>query len=211
MRAIATALLLLAQAQDRWEKDIAAFEARDKESPPAPGGIAFIGSSTIRLWKTKESFPDLPVVNRGFGGSQIADSVRTADRILLPLKPRLVLLFAGGNDIHAGKSPEQVFEDYKSFVAKIHGALPGTRVLFMSLFPNVARAAEDGKCQALNRLIEAHARTDPRLGYVDVATALRGPDGKARPELLLKDGLHLNEEGYKVVTGIVRPRLEPAN
>ncbi len=210
MRLLALAFLFLAQAQDRWEKSIAAFEAKDQESPPPRGGIVFVGSSTIRMWKTEESFPGLKVINRGFGGSQIADSVRYADRIVLPHQPRLVLLFAGGNDIHAGKAPEQVFEDYKAFVKKVHDALPKTRVLFLSLFPNVARAAEDARCESLNRLVEAHAKTDPRLGYVDIATKMRSPEGKARPELLLKDGLHLNPDGYALVAGIVRPHLEPA-
>ena len=208
MRLLALALLLLAQAQDRWEKDIAAFEAKDKESPPSQGGIVFVGSSTIRMWKTQESFPDLKVVNRGFGGSAIADAAKYADRIVLPHKPKLVLLFAGGNDINSGKSPEQVFEDYKAFVKKVHDALPRTRVLFLSLFPNVARAAQDEKCRALNTLIEAHAKTDERLGYVDVASKMRSPEGKARPELLLKDGLHMNADGYALVSGLVRPHLE---
>jgi lysophospholipase L1-like esterase len=208
MKPIALALFCLVQAQDRWEKDIAAFEAKDKESPPPKGGIVFVGSSTIRMWKTEESFPELKVVNRGFGGSQIADSVKYADRIVLPHQPRLVLLFAGGNDINAGKAPEAVFEDYKAFVKKVHDALPRTPILFLSLFPNVARAAQDEKCQALNRLIEAHAKTDERLGYVDVSSKMRSPEGKARPELLLKDGLHMNADGYALVTGIVRPFLE---
>lgn len=210
MKPIALALFLLTQAQDRWEKDIAAFEAKDKESPPPQGEIVFIGSSTIRMWKTQESFPDLKIANRGFGGSAIADSAKYADRIVLPLKPRLVLLFAGGNDLNSGKTPEAVFEDYKAFVKEVHDALPKTRVLFLSLFPNVARAAQDEKCSALNRLIEAHAKTDPRLGYVDIASKMRSSEGKARPELLLPDGLHLNPDGYTLVSGIVRPHLEPA-
>jgi lysophospholipase L1-like esterase len=209
MRLIALGLLALAQAaQDRWEKDIAAFEAKDKEAPPPKGEIVFVGSSTIRMWKVAESFPDLKVINRGFGGSQIADAARYADRIVLPHQPRLVLLFAGGNDINAGKAPEQVFEDYKAFVGKVHAALPKTRILFMSLFPNVARAAQDEKCRALNALIEAHAKTDERLGYVDIASKMRSPEGKARPELLLRDGLHMNPDGYRLVSEIVRPFLK---
>src|SRR5258708_1728329 len=59
----------------RWEKEIAAYEAADRENPPPKGGILFIGSSTIRLWKTlAQDFPEYKVINRGFGGSEIADS-----------------------------------------------------------------------------------------------------------------------------------------
>ena len=209
MRLLAALLLLLQAAPEAaWEKEIAAYEAADKKNPPAPGGIVFIGSSTVRFWNTPVSFPDLPVINRGFGGSMVADSVRYAERIVVPYKPKQVLLYAGGNDINAKKSPEQVFEDYKAFVAKVHGALPETKIWFMSLFPTVRRAADDDKVRALNALIVAHAKTDPRLGFIDVASAL-SPDGKANPDNLRKDGVHLSEKGYEIIVPIVRKTLAP--
>jgi lysophospholipase L1-like esterase len=209
MRLLALALLVVQAQADRWEKDIAAYEAKDKEKPPAPGGIVFVGSSTIRLWKTSEAFPDLPVINRGFGGSQIADSVRYAERLVTVHKPRQVLLFAGGNDIHTGKTPEAVFEDYKAFVAKVRAALPETKIWFLSLFPNLAREAELPKTTALNAMIAAHAKADPLLGYIDVATALGDAEGKPRAEMLRSDKLHLSDAGYAVVNPIVRKALAP--
>ncbi len=102
---------------DRWEKSIAAFEKQDKENPPPMNGVVFAGSSSIRLWDLKKSFPDLDAINRGFGGSQIIDSVHFAPRIIVKHKPRMVVLFAGDNDLNAGKSPEQVLEDFRAFVA----------------------------------------------------------------------------------------------
>ncbi len=87
----------------RWEKDIAAFEQKDKEKPPPKNAILFVGSSSIRLWDLTKSFPALEVINRGFGGSQIADSVHFAPRIVIKYEPRLVILYAGDNDIAAGK------------------------------------------------------------------------------------------------------------
>ena len=185
-------------AADKWEKDIAAFEAQDKLQPPPENGIVFVGSSTIRMSKTGEAFPDLKVINRGFGGSEIADAVKYADRIVLPYKPRIVVLFAGGNDINAGKTPEKVADDFKALVAKIHGALPRTRVYYLSLFPNVKRRAQDEKCVQVNELIRAFTKTDERLGYVDTAAKMRAADGGPRPELLRADGLHMNDDGYKI-------------
>jgi len=80
----------------KWEKEIAAFEAKDAEHPPEKGGIVFIGSSSIRMWKTLETdFPKYRVLNRGFGGSEIEDSVHFADRIVFPYAPRMVVLYAG--------------------------------------------------------------------------------------------------------------------
>jgi len=183
---------------DKWEKDIAAFEAQDKASPPPQNEIVFVGSSSIRMWKSTEAFPDLKVINRGFGGSQIADSVRYAERIILPYKPRIVVVFAGGNDINAGRSPEQVAADFKALVGKIHGALPQTKLYYISLFPNVKRREQDEKCRRLNELIQAFTKSDPRLGYIDTASRMRAADGGPRPELLRDDGLHMNDDGYKI-------------
>jgi lysophospholipase L1-like esterase len=199
MRIALVALLLL--RQDKWEKDVAALEAK-----PSVGDVVFIGSSTIRMWDVEKHLPGLKINNRGFGGSTIADSVRYADRILIPLKPKTVLLFAGGNDINQGKTPEAVFEDYKAFVAKVRGALPETRILFMSIFPNLKREEQLPKTKALNALIAAHVKGDPKLGYVDVASALC-PDGKPRAEVLKEDKLHLNDEGYVIVSKVVREAL----
>ena len=112
-----------------WEGDIRAFEAADKKSPPPQGGILFIGSSGIRMWKTlAQDFPEHQVLNRGFGGSQIADSVYYANRIVFPYKPRLIVLRAGGNDIAAGKTPEQCAADFRVFVEKVRAKLPETRI-----------------------------------------------------------------------------------
>lgn len=204
----ATFLALLAplraqEKADKWEKDIAAFEAQDKASPPPRNEIVFVGSSTIRMWKTAEAFPDLKVINRGFGGSEIADSLKHADRIILPYQPRIVVLFAGGNDINAGKTPERVADDFKALAAKIHAALPKTKIYYLTLFPNVKRRAQDEKCVKVNELIQAFTKTDERLGYVDTATKMRAADGGPRPELLRDDGLHMNDDGYKIWNELV--------
>lgn len=199
--------LLLVQAQDPkpapFEKEIEAFEARDKVTPPPPNEIVFVGSSSIRLWKSSEAFPDLKIINRGFGGSQMSDSVHYADRIIVPYKPRIVVVFAGGNDINAKKAPEQVADDFKALVARIHGALPKTRVYFISLFPNVQRRSQNPSCVKVNELIEAFTKTDPRLGYIDTASHMRAEDGGPRPDLLRQDGLHMNDDGYKIWNEIV--------
>lgn len=201
--ALFVATVLVQDKADKWEKDIAAFEAKDKAAPPPQNEIVFVGSSTIRMWKTAEAFPDLRVINRGFGGSEIADSLTYAERIILPYKPRIVVVFAGGNDINSGKTPEQVAGDFKALAGKIHGALPKTKIYYLSLFPNVKRRAQDEKCVKVNELIQAFTKTDERLGYVDTASKMRAADGGPRPELLRDDGLHMNDDGYKIWNEIV--------
>jgi lysophospholipase L1-like esterase len=184
--------------------EIAAFEASDKTNPPPEGGILFLGSSSIRLWKTlAQDFPEHRVINRGFGGSQIIDSVNYAERIVLPYKPRLIVMYAGGNDINAGKSPEQVFANYRAFVAKIHAALPKTKIAYISIAPNPARWAQVERVKATNQLIETHTRTDERLSFINVFFRMLGDDGLPRPEIFVEDRLHMNARGYALWKEIV--------
>jgi lysophospholipase L1-like esterase len=201
-----------AHDSSRWEKDIQAFEAADRENPPPTNAVLFIGSSSIRMWKTlAEDFPDHQVINRGFGGSQIADSLAFADRILLPYKPRQIVLYAGDNDINAGKTPEQALADFKQFVARVHDELPKTRIAFIAIKPSTARWHLRDAMQQANELIADYCATDKRLDYIAIWTPMLGKDGKPRPDLLIEDGLHLNDAGYHVWTKAVRPFLGPGS
>jgi lysophospholipase L1-like esterase len=192
----------------RWEKDIQEFEKQDREKPAPEQAILFAGSSSIRLWDLHQSFPGLETINRGFGGSEIRDSVHFAPRIILKYKPRLIVFYAGDNDIAAGRSPEQVLADFKALVQEVHAALPRTKILFLSIKPSIQRWKLVDKIRQANALIEAFCKQDDRLTYVDVGTALLGKDGKPRPELFRPDGLHLNTEGYKVWASLLEPYLK---
>ena len=192
-----------------FEKEILAFEAADKTNPPPVGAALFIGSSSIRLWTTlADDFPKHRVINRGFGGSQIIDSVRYAKRIVLPYKPRLVVLYAGGNDINAGKTPEQVAADYRAFVKIVHDALPNTHIAYISIAPNPARWEQVDRVRAANALIEAHTRTDEWLTFINVFPKMLGEDGQPLPEIYVADRLHMNPKGYEIWRGIVGPVLD---
>ena len=190
-------------------KDIEAFEAADRKHPPAPGGVLFLGSSSIVKWKTlAQDFPGVPVINRGFGGSTIPDSVRYAPRIVTPYKPRLIVFYAGDNDLAAGHSPERILADFKDLVAIVHKDLPDTRLLFVAVKPSPARAKLFDKAREANRMVREYAEKDPKLGYVDVWTPMLGDDGKAREELFSPDHLHMNAKGYELWTSIIGPRLK---
>jgi lysophospholipase L1-like esterase len=192
----------------QWEPEIRAFEAADREHPAPAGSIVFTGSSSIRLWKTlAEDFPGQPVLNRGFGGSQIHEVTAFADRIVLPYKPAMVVMYCGGNDIHAGLTAEQVFADYREFVSTIHAALPKTRIAYISVAPNPARWSEVERVKTANRLIAAWSRHDPRLQFIDVYSEMLGPDGRPKPDIFVADGLHMNEKGYEIWTRVVGQAL----
>jgi lysophospholipase L1-like esterase len=192
----------------RWEKEIAACEQMDRTNPPPRGGLLFIGSSTIRLWKTlAQDFPDHRVINRGFGGSQIVDATHFAERVIFPYAPRMILLRAGGNDLWAGKSPEQVFADFQEFVKKVHARLPDTDIVFISLSPSIARWKQAEQEKALNGLVEDYVRGKAHLKYLETYPMVLGADGQPRPELFVADQLHFNAEGYRLLAERVRPCL----
>jgi lysophospholipase L1-like esterase len=201
------------RAQDRtdfsqWDKAIAAFEQQDKEKPPPKHAVLFAGSSSIRLWDLNQSFPGLQAINRGFGGSQVVDSVYFARQLILKHQPRLLVFYAGDNDIAAGKSPERVTEDFQALVRAIHQELPRTKIIFLAIKPSLARWAHVGRQRRANALVENLCKTDDRLVYLDVASPMLGEDGKPRPELFAADGLHLNKKGYEMWSALLQPLLK---
>ncbi len=198
-----------ASSSAKYEKAIRAFEEADKASPPPKGAILFIGASSVRLWKTlAEDFPGYQVINRGFGGSQLADSVYFADRIVIHYEPRLIILNAGGNDINAGKSPEQVLADFRAFVEKVRAELPETRIAFLSLSPSPKRWEQAEKQKAANRLVKQYIAAGKNLDYIELWDQFLGPDGKPREDLFVADRLHNNAAGYKIRAEVVRPHLQ---
>ena len=204
---VATVVIDAQTRADQWESAIAAFEAADKASPPPKGEIVFVGSSTIRLWDVGHSFPDLKIINRGFGGSELADSVRYADRIVIPYEPRLVVVYAGDNDISGGLLSEQVAVEFERFVRKVHAKLPQTRILYIAVKPSLLRWTQVYRMRSANEIIRAFCERDERLAFLDFDNVMLGWDEKPRPELFVADGLHLSAEGYRLWSTVIRPYL----
>jgi lysophospholipase L1-like esterase len=209
-----TAILLLAfmpaiyAKPKNWEPSIKAFEEKDKTTPPPENLILFIGSSSIRGWNLKKSFPDLPTLNRGFGGSELSDSIKYFDRIVLPYKPRAILLYAGDNDINNGESSAQVVADYKTFAAKVRTDLPNTHFAFLPIKPSLKRWQLWPGMRSANEAIRKLSEKDPHLHYLDTATPMFGKDGKPMPNLFKEDGLHLTEIGYALWNKVIAPWLK---
>lgn len=203
------ALADLPQPSDpEWEEAIQKFEEKDKTEPVTKGGNLFIGSSSIRLWKTLGTdFPGSPAINRGFGGSQIVDSHHYADRIIIPYAPRKIFFYAGDNDVAAGKSASTVVADFQAFVRYVHRSLPETEIHFIAIKPSLRRWKIAETMIEANRLIAAHCATDARLGYIDIWTPMLDDSGQPDPTLFVSDGLHLNRTGYLLWADLVRPSL----
>ncbi|MDA7870740.1 SGNH/GDSL hydrolase family protein [bacterium] len=191
----------------RWLAAIAKFEAADKEKMPPKNAILFVGSSSIRLWNLSKSFPNLITINRGFGGSQLADSVQFIDRIILNYDPQSIVMYAGDNDIKAGKSPQRVFADFAEFVAIVRKKLPAAKIHYVAIKPSISRWQLVTQMRKTNGLIESYCNSDELLFFVDIDKPMLGTDQKPRPELFAKDGLHLNVAGYVLWNKVLKESL----
>lgn len=190
-----------------WAAELSAFDAQDRAAPYRRGGVVFVGSSSIRFWDLDASFPGRDYLNRGFGGSQIADSVEYLELLVLRHEPRAVVLYAGDNDVAAGKTPAAVAADFDAFADGLHAALPAARILFLAIKPSSARWSLVERMREANRLIRERVDADARMTWVDVHTPMIGADGLPRRDLLAADGLHLSAAGYALWTRLLQPHL----
>ncbi|QDU75291.1 GDSL-like Lipase/Acylhydrolase [Bremerella volcania] len=192
----------------KWQGDMDKFAKKDQENPVKPGGVVFVGSSSIRMWDLDKSFPKLQAVNRGFGGSRLEDSVYYADRIILPYKPRTVVVYAGDNDVAAEYTPQQIHEDFREFVATIREELPQTKILYIAVKPSLKRWNLIQEVRETNKLIAQECAQTENCEFIDIDAPMLGEDGKPRPELFKDDGLHMTDEGYAIWTKQLEPHLK---
>jgi lysophospholipase L1-like esterase len=193
-----------------FEDEIAAFEAADRAQPPPERPIVFVGSSSIRLWASlADDLAPLPVLNRGFGGSQLAHAVHFAERAVIRYRPRAVVLYAGDNDLDArtGKTADDVAADFRAFVAKVHAAVPDARIYYLAIKPSRLRWARWPEMKRANDAIAASCAEDPRLAFLDVAAPMLATGEPPARRLFVFDGLHLSAAGYALWTSVVKPRL----
>ena len=193
---------------NRFAGEISAFEQWDNKNSFPADAVLFVGSSTIRMWQTRASFPDLPVINRGFGGSHTSDINFYFKRVVSPYKPKVIVFYAGDNDIASGKSTQQVLEDFRRFVEMVRDKLPRTPIIFISIKPSESRWNFWPVTKQANEMVRLFCESNNLLTFVDAASVLLNADGKVNNELFLADKLHMNEKGYRKWTQVLRPVIE---
>jgi lysophospholipase L1-like esterase len=204
------AVCLSAQTAEKWDAAIQKFEDQDKVSPPPQNGVVFIGASSIVRWNLPESFPELgdKAINRGFGGSQSVDSVRYVERIVVPYHPRIVVYYAGDNDVEANVPAREIAHQFELFDQKVHAALPQTKIIFISIKPSIRRWRWIDTIRSANAMVKAYCAKEKHLAFMDIEQSMIGADGKPNPDLLVADGLHMTPAGYRIWTAALRPLLK---
>lgn len=189
----------------RWQDEIARLE---QKPVLAPGGVVFVGSSSILMWKTlAQDFPGVRVTNMGFGGSHLEDSVHYFDRIVRPHAPAVVVLYAGENDLSGGMTVEKVLADFREFRARLRAVNPAARLIYVSAKPSPSRIPHLAKFREFNAAVAAECARDPLCTFVDVFSAMVDETGQPRGELFLADRLHMNAAGYVIWRDLLTPLL----
>jgi lysophospholipase L1-like esterase len=197
-----------AEVEERWRASLEGFAAQDKLTAPLPGGVLFVGSSSIRLWNDMESaFQSTAIIKRGFGGSLMRDCTRYVEQLVLPYRPRLVVVYAGDNDLAEGRTPADVLASYTEFVERVREALPDTRIAYLSIKPSPLRAALMPLAQRTNQLIATYSAQAANLDFIDVYSKMLDAEGRPRRELFLADALHLNPQGYAIWRSVIAQHL----
>jgi lysophospholipase L1-like esterase len=196
----------------RWQSSLDDFAASDRLKAPPTGGVLFVGSSSIRLWDGLETgFGDAStIIKRGFGGSRLSDCASLIDKLVTPYRPRIVVVYAGDNDLAEGAQPEEVAAQFERFVTGVREALPQTSVAYVSIKPSPARAHLQQRVHATNALIQAYTERMDNTDFIDIYTPMLGADGLARKELFSGDSLHLNADGYALWRQVIAQHLAPS-
>lgn len=201
-----------AQSYDRakiWDAEINALTEIDRKQTPPKDAVLFVGSSSMRLWKNlRTSFPNLNVINRGFGGSRLEDVNFYFERIVAPYNPKTIVLYAGENDVNDGIAPEKVLEDFRKFSALVRARFPKAKLLYVSLKPSPSRWKLEANFRKTNELIKTEIAKDNRAVFVDIWTPMLNENGAPRPELFVEDMLHMNEKGYAIWKGVLEKYLK---
>jgi len=196
--------------QERFEKKVLEYEAADQASAPPRNAILFAGDSQFYRWNTiHEDLPGYTLINRGIDSFQFPDLLRYIDRLVLPYRPRLIVLHVGGNDVHNGRTPALLLADFQEFVTKVHARLPDVRIVFSSITPGPGRWDEAPQRIEANRVIQRYIATQPNLDFIDLWSAMLNPDGQPREELWVEDRVHPNHAGYLIRVRLTRPLLGP--
>jgi lysophospholipase L1-like esterase len=198
--------LVFGQQHDRtnhWKELNQKFIAEASGIPPSM--IIFFGNSITEGFDLHRFFPESKPVNRGIGGDHTDGLLERLPTSVLQLKPSKLFILIGINDIGAGDSGEVILKNYSALLQAVHKSLPDSSVYIQSILPTTTAwpNCPKNKIIKLNEEIRQLAKNQG-FHWIDLYTSFVTPEGYLQPELTC-DGLHLNENGYKLWAEILTP------
>jgi lysophospholipase L1-like esterase len=177
--------------------------------------VAFYGSSTIRLWSNlADDLADARALNLGFGGSTLEACAHFFERLVLPVKPSSLVVYAGDNDLGDGRKPKQVLSFFRTLAGKVDRSLGSVEFAFISIKPSPSRFDLINRIRKANRLIQDDLAARPNCYFINVFDAMLDEHGKPQSKLFTEDGLHLSPAGYELWARLLSPyrsRIFPSN
>ncbi|WP_205511015.1 GDSL-type esterase/lipase family protein [Longitalea arenae] len=201
--------IIQAQPAAKFESEIKKFEKADSITPPAKQQVLFIGSSSFRLWNDfSQRFKGYAVINRGFGGAELADVTRYARRILIPYRPSKVFIYAGENDIGHDQSAEAVFKRFLELFELLSAELPDTRFYFISVKPSPSRLKYKSQLEDFNKKVNAFIKERScNWTFIDVYHPMLAEDGSPKADIFRPDKLHMNSKGYDIWEKLIKKHM----
>ena len=191
--------------------EIQAFERLDKTQTYAEDAILFIGSSSIRLWKTlEEDMKPYPVIQRGYGGAHFRDMVFFTDRILADHPLSMVVCFVANDISGSGKdgTPQEVLKLFKYFIKQVIAKHPSIPIMQVAITPTQSRWRLWPQINVVNQLIRAYCEKTENLYFINTVPEFLDEHGKPKPQWFVGDQLHLNKKGYEVWNRIIKGEIE---
>lgn len=216
MRRFLTLILLaftvsgaLAQPKPRLWDEVQTIKAYDRQFAPTERPILFVGSSSIRKWDYLQvRFGKYNVLNRGIGGAIIEDIQLYLNDIVLPYKPRQIVIYIGENNVvNEKETAQEIFDKTRTLLSSIREKLPAVPILYISFKPSPSRDKFREKTVAVNKLVRDYLDTLPDAVFADVYTPMLDKAGKPRPELFVGDLLHMNLQGYAIWEKVIGKHL----
>ena len=191
--------------QQSFEAEVRWLSSRLDSVGWNPGATVVTGSSTIRMWSTlKNIASNEELINTGFGGSKASDLERYLFPLVLKFDPKRVFIYEGDNDLWAGVEPEEILASLDRIVTRIQLTVPNSKIYLIGAKPSPSRWAKKEHYQFFNQELEKYCQSKAMVRYIDTWGPLTDSEGNARPELFIKDQLHLNADGYILWNGVFK-------
>ncbi len=192
-----------------FQDEVKSITARIEKEGWKTNSVLFTGSSSVRLWENlQEKFPETPIINTGFGGSQASDLLVHLDALVIQYQPKKVFIYEGDNDLNEGKEVSLIMNDLDILVNRIHQKLPDTNIVLISAKPSPSRWKLKTSYMVLNDLMRQYATTHEKVNFMNVWNAMLDQNGKPISEIFIADSLHMNEKGYAIWNKSVIPFLK---
>ncbi|KAA2243505.1 GDSL family lipase [Chitinophaga agrisoli] len=206
---IAAGLNANAQEKPRFWDDVQTIKKYDHIYQPPVGPVLFIGSSSIRKWDDLEhDFASFNVLNRGVGGTVINDIIRYLPELVFDYKPKQIVIYVGENDLpDETVTSDTILQRTILLYRKIREHLPNVPIAYISLKPSPVREQYIAIAGAANKKLKQFFDGEQNCRFIDIFHPMLNKEGRPRPELFVKDMLHMNKEGYAIWEKAVRPVL----